>query len=178
MTATSTIPSTNRNSNNVRGKSTTSPATRGTTSSLGQQQQEQQQQPVQSQAASWGKQINPIESSERAPTSGSWASVASAPKPPDAATNDPSSTATAGNNDSWDMTAESWPAAPSSDNNYNNSNSWSSNKVSSWDDNQEPENYNTPHHVEEKPPISTESSFSTTASSAVPPAKTWASLLK
>ncbi|KAG2225558.1 hypothetical protein INT45_013669 [Circinella minor] len=177
-TLTSTIPTTNRSSNTVRGKSTTSPTAVGTTSLLSQQQQ-----PVQSQATSWGKQTKPIQSSERASAGGSWASVASAPKPPDAVTDEPFSETTTNNNDSWEMTAESWPAASSSDsdnnnNSNNNNNSWSANKVSSWDDSQEPENHNTSHYVEQKPPISAENPSSATASSAVPPAKTWASLLK
>ncbi|KAI8145798.1 hypothetical protein BJV82DRAFT_666361 [Fennellomyces sp. T-0311] len=119
------------------------------------------QQPLQSQAASWGKQTKPIQSTERA-TGGSWASIASALKTAQP-TNDIGT-------ESWNSASatEGWPATnPSSDTNWGAKPSWG----------EEPAN-NTPseqNEISTKSPILTATSSSATTSSAP---KTWASLLK
>ncbi|KAI9497842.1 hypothetical protein BDB00DRAFT_802119 [Zychaea mexicana] len=143
-----------------RGGSTSTRSARGKPTATSQQ-------PSQIQAASWGKQMKPAQSSERA-AGGSWASIASAPKPPDAldeptTLNDSLNTTSTNATDGWPATTTRSP-----------DDTWAAAAKPSWDDNEEPANPTPSLHTEQKPPIPTANSSTTTSSAP----KTWASLLK
>lgn len=131
-------------------------------------------QPSHQQVASWGKQSKPIQSSETnaVDKGGSWASIASAPKPQPATTNDNSWNDVSANN-SWEAptsTSDGWGAAAASTVN----DEWSK---PSWDTTTETSvNHSTQNH--ESSETKNNSSISAEPTPSSPAPKTWASLLK